>query len=122
MEGEIEALGEILGLPEGEIEADGLTLGLRLGEMDGDSEGDIEGLKEVSPRFREMIDAYKEIPHQELVTLTVAELLKRISENLSDEFRRQYYQQSPKLRNYVQSSKDDNLLELYPFKKETITP
>jgi len=94
---------------------------LILKSLDSMNEDDIEGLKEVSPRFREMIDAYKEIPHEELATLTVAELVKRISENLSDEFRRQYFQQSQKLHDYVQSSKDDYFRELYPFKKETNT-
>jgi hypothetical protein len=78
-------------------------------------EGDIAGLQEVSSRFVTMLEAYKVIPPEELTDLPLLEFITKLSEQLPEEFRRTYFSQSPKLRNYVAASEDERLKELYPF-------
>ncbi len=79
------------------------------------SEEDLTGLTEVSPRFATMIEAYNAIPPEELANVSLAEFLLKISESLPEDFRQAYFEESPKLRNYVAGSDDENLKTLYPF-------
>lgn len=76
---------------------------------------DETGLQEVSPRFATMLEAYRTIPAEELADASISTFLITLSEHLPEEFRRSYYAQSPKLRNYVASSEDERLKALYPF-------
>jgi len=85
--------------------------------LDKMKETDIEGLKKESLRFKEMFDAYNTIPKEKLSTLTLEEFILKVSENLPEDFRKDYYHHSPKLQNYVTSSDDANLKKLYPFRK-----
>ena len=64
---------------------------------------DIQGLIEVSPRFRELLRAYKEIPKEEVSELALSEFVLRIYENLSPDHREDFYQRSAKLRRYLES-------------------
>ncbi len=75
----------------------------------------VQGLQEASPRFATMLEAYHAVPAEELADLAMQEFIMKISELLPEEFRREYYGQSPKLRAYVTASKDERLRELYPF-------
>ncbi|MGA1790161.1 MAG: hypothetical protein ACMUIM_01640 [bacterium] len=65
--------------------------------IDHMKESDIEGLQEESSRFLKMLDAYKEIPNEELSDLTLTEFIIKISESLPIAFRKSYYKQSLKL-------------------------
>ncbi len=78
-------------------------------------EGDIAGLQKVSSRFVTMLEAYQAIPPEELADLPAPEFMMKISEQLPEEFRESYFEQSPKLRNYVAVSDDERLKALYPF-------
>jgi hypothetical protein len=61
-----------------------------------------------------MLEAYRTIPPEEREGLSVEEFIVILSEYLPEEVRRNYYDQSPKLQQYVRSSEDERLRELYP--------
>ena len=81
--------------------------------LDKMNEEDIQGLIESSPRFQIMMLAYESSSPGELTDLSLLEFVIAISKNLPADFRKEYYQQSQKLRNYVRDSESSFLIDLY---------
>ncbi len=78
-------------------------------------QGDINGLKDESPRFGKMLDSFRNIPAGELANLTLKEFVTTVSEYLPQDLRQEYCQQSPKLQEYIKSPDSSFLRGLYGF-------
>ena len=74
---------------------------------------DVQGLTEESPRFQTMREAYESIPSARLADTSLRQFVTTISERLPEAFRKEYYSQSPKLRDYVKESGSSALRDLY---------
>ena len=83
--------------------------------LDKMNEEDIQGLIESSPRFQIMMQAYESSSPGELTDLSLLEFVIAISKNLPADFRKEYLQQSQKLRDYVHGSGNSALRSIYPF-------
>ena len=79
---------------------------------------DLDGLKNESERFAAMFTEFSELPKEDLSEMTPSEFMIAVSEALTEEQRKAYYSQSPKLRDYVSAAKDQTLKALYPFHAE----
>ena len=79
---------------------------------------DLDGLKNESERFAAMFTEFSELPKEDLSEMTPSEFMIAVSEALTEEQRKAYYSQSPKLRDYVSAAKDQTLKAFYPFHAE----
>ena len=76
---------------------------------------DIDGLNNESERFGSMFAGYNELPKEDLAEMSLSEFVITMSEQLTENSRKKYYNQSKKLKDYVLGSKDETLKGLYPF-------
>lgn len=80
------------------------------GRMD---QGEVEALRRESDLFDGMYRAYEQIPEDERAELSLHELMVEVSKNLPVNIRKQYFERSEKLQEYVASSRGDDLRPLY---------
>ncbi len=80
------------------------------GRMD---QGEVEALRRESDLFDGMYRAYEQIPEDERAELSLHELMVEVSKNLPVNIRKQYFERSEKLQEYVASSRGDDLRPWY---------